>query len=193
MDAKTNTLGDEKAPGLATSKSNQKHGHPLRTGCSGNGKSNMETLVEKITAYVEGQRIPDPKDGFAVPGEDSMIDFINPATGRSAINGETLEQVRERYPKAEAVNIEQFCRAKAERQDSPIEWQETTRERYEDMLNVLPPADYNRSYTAFLVGEPWDHHAINGRPRYQAFRMTDAKYWQSSRPMTRPEFRTACR
>ena len=45
---------------------------------------------------------------FAVPGEDSIIDCINPNTGNSCINGETLEQIRLRYPKAEIVSMEAF-------------------------------------------------------------------------------------
>lgn len=129
---------------------------------------------------------------FAVPGEDSLIDCINPATGRSCINDETLDQIRLRYPLAEVVNIEAHCAAKAQRQDTPISWEEVTREKYEEMLNVLPPADYNRTFTAFLVGEPWDHHATSGRPRYAAFEIRDGRYWESNRPMTRKEFRATC-
>lgn len=126
---------------------------------------------------------------FAVPGEDSLIDCINPATGRSCIENETLDQIRLRYPLAEVVNIEVHCAAKAQRQDVPITWEEVTREKYEEMLNVLPPTDYNRTYTAFLVGEPWDHHATSGHPRYAAFEISDGRYWESNRPMTRKEFR----
>ncbi len=129
------------------------------------------------------------KTVFAVPGEDSIIDYINPATGRSWINDETLEQIRKRYPQAEVVNCENHFSAIAARQDAPLEWDETTREKYEEMLNCLPPEDFNRSFTAFLVGEPSDHHATTGQPRYQAFQIHSGKYWQSNRPITRKEFR----
>lgn len=135
----------------------------------------------------------DATEAFAVPGEDSLIDCINPFTGLSWICGETLEQVRLRYPGAEQVNIEAHCKAKAERQDTPIAWVETTREQYEEMLNCLPPADYNKTFTAFLVGEPTDHHTGNGRPRYEGYEMRASKYWHSNRPMTRAEFRQETR
>lgn len=38
----------------------------------------------------------DCKEAFAEPGSNNLIDLIHPNTGKSLINGETLEQVRER-------------------------------------------------------------------------------------------------
>lgn len=40
------------------------------------------------------------------------IDILNPETGRSAICGETLEQVRVRYPGAEIADFHQWADAK---------------------------------------------------------------------------------
>jgi hypothetical protein len=137
-------------------------------------------------------KIMDATEAFAVPGEDSLIDCILPATGRTWINNENLEQIRERYPKAEIVNIDEFCKAKAAKQDSPVEWQEVTKDRYWQMLEVLPPACYLDGHNVtggFLVGEPWDHHAGTGQPRYAAFINKGGKYFESNRPMTRKEFR----
>jgi hypothetical protein len=153
--------------------------------------SDPQATTEKAVAPAENSapKVMDATEAFAVPGEDSLIDCILPATGRSWINDETLEQIRERYPKAEVVNIEEFCKAKAEKQDSPVEWSEVTHEKYTEMLEVLPPADYNRHFSAFLVGEPWDHHATTGQPRYQAFETRGGKCYASNRPMTRKEFR----
>jgi hypothetical protein len=37
---------------------------------------------------------------YAVPGHHNVIDTIVDATGLTSINGETFEQVRERYPLA---------------------------------------------------------------------------------------------
>lgn len=125
------------------------------------------------------------KEAFAVPGESNIIDCINPATGRSWIEGETLDQIRQRYPLAEQVNLDAWVKAKGERQDCPILWTETTEDRYMEMLEVLPPA--YMSGGAFLVGEPWDHHAINGQPRFQGFIHRGDKYFVASRPMTRVE------
>lgn len=147
-----------------------------------------ETEQEKVPQL----SMMDATEAFAIPGEDSLIDCINPFNGLSWIEGENLEQIRLRYPGAEVVNIEAFCKAKAERQDTPISWTETTREHYEEMLNCLPPADYSKSFTAFLVGEAWDHHAGTGRPRYAAYEIRDGRYWEANRPMMRSEFRRIC-
>lgn len=125
---------------------------------------------------------------FAVPGENSLIDCINPNTGLSWIERENLDQVRKRYPKAEIVNIDDWCQQKAARQDTPITWSEVTEDRYMEMLEVLPPAIMTRA--GFLVGEPWDHHATTGQPRYAAFMAKMGKYYEASRPMTIKEFKS---
>jgi hypothetical protein len=129
----------------------------------------------------------DYTEAYAVPGEENLIDIINPVTGLTAVYAETLEQIRERYPNAELVNIEEFCKRKAEGQDTPVTWSETTKERYWEMLECLPPTAHCSG--GFLVGEPWDHHATSGQPRYAAFSEIGGKYYASSRPMTRGEFR----
>ncbi len=73
------------------------------------------------------------------------------------------------------------------------------------MLEVLPPAAYlpvaETGYFptvthGFLVGEPWDHCAATGAPRFSAFikrgytgvKDSDAKFYEANRPMTRKEF-----
>ena len=124
---------------------------------------------------------------YAVPGADHMIDVINPRTGKSWINGETLEFIRLRYPAAEIVNIDEWCAAKGARQDMPIVWTETTEEKYWEMLEVLPPAA--RHSGGFLVGEPWDHHAVSGRARFAAYReLYGGKFYTANRPLTVAEF-----
>lgn len=145
------------------------------------------TATDKIAMWVDGQPIPEPSECFAIRGK-SMVDVIHPLTGRTAIYGKTLEDVRAEkgYEQAERMTIEEFCRDKAARQDSPVEWIETTEEKYHEMLNVLPPARY--ASTGFLVGEPWDHHALTGRPRYAAFLRKGERYFESNRPMTTTEF-----
>ncbi len=152
----------------------------------------------------ETTTIMDATEAFAVPGEDSLIDCLRP-DGRTFIYGSTLEEIRERYPTAERINIADWSKAKADRQDTPVIWSEVTRDRYWEMLEVLPPAAYlpvaETGYfptitAGFLVGEPWDHHATTGAPRYAAFikrgtngvKFTDAKYYESDRPLTRKEF-----
>jgi len=140
----------------------------------------MNTTTEKPI------HIMDCEMAFAIPGQDGICDVINPRTGLSWHYGHNLEQMREKYPGCEIVNFEDHCKAHAGRQESPIEWEETTAERFNDMLEVLPPAAWHGG--GFMVGEPYDHHATSGKPRFQAYRKKDGKYFAASRPMTFTEF-----
>lgn len=119
----------------------------------------------------------------------TIIDAINPETGRTVCYGKTLADCREEYPDAEMMTVEEFCSWKAEQQRTPITWEPTTAERFDELRNVLPPAAYR--FGGFLVGEPTDHDAGNGLPRFDAYRQWGRNYYASSRPMTRPEFRAA--
>lgn len=121
---------------------------------------------------------------FAVPGE-LIIDIAR--DGKTEIYGRTLEEVQKEHPTAVTMTLGEFCNGKAAKQDIPIEWKETTEEQYWEMLEVLPPAYMNKA--GFLVGEPWDHHAITGLPRFQAFIGKAGKFHVASRPMTIPEFK----
>lgn len=146
------------------------------------------TLIQKMEHHIETRiTSADCKTAFAIPGQDNIIDLIHPVTGKSLIYSHTLKQVQMRYHGAEVVNVDDFFRAKAVRQDAPVDWQETTEKEYWDMLEVLPPAFMGAG--GFLVGEPWDHHAITGRPRFQAFQEVAGKFLKSSRPMTIAEYR----
>lgn len=129
----------------------------------------------------------DATEVFAEPGAGHIIDCIHPNTGRSWINDEDLEAVRRRYPNAQRFNFDEWCAEKARRQDTPVTWDETTEEFYMEMLEVLPPACWMRG--GFLVGEPADHHAKSGLPRFQAHIKRGGKYLVASRPMTRDEFK----
>ena len=146
----------------------------------------MNTTAEK--EYT----MQDCVDCFAVPGSDNIIDVLHPATGLTVCYGKTLDQVREErpeYAKAERMTVEEFCCQKAMRQHAPITWAPTTAERFDEMLGVLPPAAGCNGFRAFLVGEPWDHDAETGEPRFQGFRMRGDKHEVASRPMTRREFK----
>jgi len=124
---------------------------------------------------------------FIEPGANHIIDTVNPETGLSWYFAESLEKIRERYPTAEIVNFDAWIDAQAAKQDAPISWNETTEEKYWYMLEVLPPAYQHGNY--FLVGEPYDHHAKTGMPRYDAFGKVGDKYVASSRPVTVAEMR----
>lgn len=148
--------------------------------------------METLTGKPDNQKrftVMDCENCFAVPGSNSIIDAVNPVTGLSWYYGKTLEEVRREKgcEKAELVSIEEFCEAKAERQDSPITWDEITEEQYSYWLECLPPIAWKGG--AFLVGEPSDHHAGTGQPRYQACKMQGEKFYASNRPLTRAELK----
>jgi hypothetical protein len=144
----------------------------------------METTVSKTKISPM-----DAEQAFAVPGSDSIVDVIHPATGKSWIAGETLEQIRLRYPGAEVVNFDEWCKAKGDRQNSPVAWTEVSEKQYWDWLECLPPVAMKAS--GFMVGEPSDHHAASGQPRYQACVRVGDKHYASNRPMTVKEFTAA--
>lgn len=72
-----------------------------------------------------------------VQGPTSIIDEVNPITGRSAVCGETLEQIRKRYPKAEIVTWEPWLSNKEKAHCT--EPQPIDKDRFMEMLEVLPP------------------------------------------------------
>jgi len=131
----------------------------------------------------------DCRECFASKSRGTVIDVIHPDTGLTLIYGKSLADCRDEYPDAERTTLDAFCAWKAEAQRTPIEWSESSEDDYHDMMNVLPPALMVAG--GFLVGEPWDHDALSGKPRYQAFRHRSGRYEVASRPMTRDEFREA--
>jgi hypothetical protein len=150
------------------------------------------SVDKKIIEHVETQKqisMMDCTYCFAVRGANSMIDVVHPITGKTFIYGRTLEECRQEkgYENAELMLIDDFCRDKAARQDTKIEWIETTEEKYIKMLEVLPPAMWVKTW--FLVGEPYDHHATTGQPRFSAFREVNGKFEHANRPITRTELK----
>lgn len=118
----------------------------------------------------------------------TVIDFINPNTGLTFYSGETFDQVRARWTNAAITTIDEFSAWQAARQRTPISWNETTEDEFNEMLCILPPAD--RCQGGFLVGEPGDHYADTGESRYQAYRETvDGRFLRSNRCLSRAEFR----
>lgn len=124
---------------------------------------------------------------YAVPGRNTIIDEINPATGLTYYCGETGDQVRARYPEAVRMTITDWTAAVIARQATPIVWESTTAEAYRRMLEVLPPALWIGG--AFLVGEPMDHAVADGAPRFTAFWHHGTEFLIASRPLTRLELR----
>ncbi len=127
-------------------------------------------------------------DCFAVPGR-TMIDLIDPDTGKTQIYGRTLDECRAmpEYATAERMTIQAYCESKAKAQDEPITWEPTTEEAYWDMLEAVPPAARWRD--GFLCGEPYDHHALTSESRHSCMREWNGRFYRASRPITITEFR----
>lgn len=125
---------------------------------------------------------------YAVPGAHNIIDTIVEATGLTAVNGHTFEQVRAREPLATLYTWEEWRALQIERQQTPITWEPTTKAQYREMLEVLPPAFWQMDL--FLVGEPMDHAYETGRPRFSAYWYRLGKYFTASRPITISEAET---
>jgi len=91
--------------------------------------------------------------------------------------------------------IQQACDASVnENNESEIlfpRWVETSEERYDEMLSVLPPEIM--LYGGFLVGEPVNHRhcRIKGHllPTFAAFRKIEDRFYALESDVTIPEFR----
>jgi hypothetical protein len=127
-----------------------------------------------------------PTEAFVVPEAANCIDFVHPETGRSCINDQTLEQIRERNPGAIKVNLDEWIQAVFEKANPPLTWLDSTEEKFDEMLGALPPRRFVPG--AFLVGEPVDHLGEDGAGRYECHRCQGDKFQVSSRPITVKEF-----
>jgi len=150
--------------------------------------SNCTTCGGKARDAIHHLTANDCPDCFASKKTKSIIDVLHPETGRTVCYDKTLDECRKEYPDAEKMTVAEFCDWKSKEQRTPIKWEPTTEGQYDEMLCVLPPAMFGTG--GFLVGEPYDHDAGNGQPRYQAFLHIDGKPFVSSRPMTCAEFKT---
>lgn len=83
---------------------------------------------------------------FWEPGATSAIDCVHPITGLSLVNGETLEQIRERYPNAIITELDAILKAEADFfKQAPVE---IDAEKWDYMLNVLPPVQWTNEHGA---------------------------------------------
>ncbi len=126
---------------------------------------------------------------YAVPGENGIIDAINPNTGLTYFCGSSATEVTAKYPGAVRMPWADWVTAASARQRTPIVWEPTTAAQYDEMLNILPPAMWIGG--AFLVGEPTDHDVLTGAPRFTAYWQRGSMYYAASRPLMHTELR-AC-
>lgn len=121
------------------------------------------------------------------PGDRrAIIDVMDPATGLTMVNKQTLDEVRKRYPDAQVCPGAEWAAQRAAEQDTPVTWAEVSEERYQEMMEVLPPLNFSSG--GFQVSEPVDHHFVTGAARYGAFVARGRKFYAASRPMTAKEF-----
>jgi len=144
-----------------------------------------------MTTTEKSLHVSQCSDCIAVPGQNSCVDVINPITGRTWYGRKTVAECIADNPGAEVMTFDELTRQIAERQHTPITWDPSTYEAFDYGLNVLPPAIWIGG--GFMVGEPCDHDAETGKPRFQAFRQhgvgPDSIYERANRPMTCAEFR----
>ncbi len=147
-----------------------------------------DTLNGKIERLVNSERhTPDNPDVYAIPGQNHIIDTINPQTDLTSVYGKTEAEVHAQEPLAVRMTWEQWRTAAVARQQTPITWTQVTEGKYQEMLEVLPPAYWSGG--AFLVGEPWDHCFATGAPRFAAYIERAGRFYTASRPMTVKELR----
>ena len=86
------------------------------------------------------------EEWFWQPGQPNAIDAINPDTGRGLYSGEGLEDIRKRYPGAIITTLDAIL--DAERTAFVSEPVRIDRERWNEMLNVLPPIQWKNERAA---------------------------------------------
>lgn len=124
---------------------------------------------------------------WAVPGENHIIDTIHPDTGLTSVYGKDAAAVLADNPGAVRMTWEAWRTEAAKRQQTPIRWERTTERKYQEMLEILPPAYWSGG--AFLVGEPYDHDFATGAPRFQAYVQRGGWFYVASRPLTVKELK----
>lgn len=130
----------------------------------------------------------DCTEAFAVPGQNNIIDVIHPKTGRSWINGNTLEEMQKRYPAAIKVNCEEFFGEVYKRNNGSVTWSEETREQYDYAFECLSsPIMFGGGN--FMVNEPSDHFGPGGVVRYYAHVERSGKCYASNRALTKTQFK----
>ena len=98
-------------------------------------------------------RVEDIEQCYYQPGKPGIIDYVHPNTGKSAIGGKSLEEIRLEYPGAEVGNFSEVV----DQQDAYwiTDPQEITEERWYEMLEVLPPVRWEAGdgYETFMLSE----------------------------------------
>ena len=116
------------------------------------------------------------KDVFYVPGKPGIIDVVHPVSKRGGYSGETLEEMRLRYPGAEIADWDTVLQASDDMfRSAPIE---ITEARFMEMLEVLPPVGWTQrnGCESFKLSERTSGNitAIFARVGNRYFEMSDS-------------------
>lgn len=119
---------------------------------------------------------------FYVPGERNIIDTMTD-DGLSSVFKETFEQVKQRHPNAEIWEFEDAWKEveRLSREKYTAALEEIARERFWEMLEILPPMKWrgdSESFTeSFMISEGvWgDLHSIFCRIGDRYFEMCDRR------------------
>jgi len=95
---------------------------------------------------------------FYEGGSLSIVDTLNGDTGLSTCMHESLEQIRQRYPKARIVSFDTALAAIHEREKEVypmLQPTEITEDQWNEMFECLPPMQYKRTEagTSFKMSE----------------------------------------
>lgn len=113
-----------------------------------------------------------------------LVDAVK--DGQTVYGGKPVDRVLAENPGYALVGYDEYVAAASAEQDQPIVWSPMFEEDYYEKMDCLPPA-VTRSY-GFLLGEPQDHYAATGKPRFAAFLKLGTRFLRSSRPLRVEEF-----
>ena len=113
-----------------------------------------------------------------------LVDAVK--DGQTIYGRKPVDKVLAENPSYKLVEYDEYVAAASAEQDQPIVWSPLSEEDYYEKMDCLPPA-VARSY-GFLLGEPQDHYAATGKPRFAAFLKLGPRFCRSSRPLRVEEF-----
>ena len=113
-----------------------------------------------------------------------LVDAVK--DGQTIYGRKPVDKVLAENPSYKLVEYDEYVAAASAEQDQPIVWSPLSEEDYYKKMDCLPPA-VTRSY-GFLLGEPQDHYAATGKPRFAAFLKLGHRFCRSSRPLRVEEF-----
>ena len=136
---------------------------------------------------LQSELIYDFQECYALPDFRCMQDVIHPITGLTMSYQKSEADMVKQHPTILRMTVEAFCQKKAELQNAPVEWMPTDQATYYDRLEALPPEFMDGS--RFLLGEPMDHCAKSGLPRFEGYYARNGRYFYTSRPVTVRDFK----